>query len=228
MSASMTVKAPPVRRFNAATSLFFLCLMIAGLFLALRFFNPPAARLPASEPLLTTIGVSDKAPETRLVGETADAGEVLSQPMRGALDYVTRRYRVSQEALLPIFEAAQATAREHGLDPLLIVAVIGIESGFNPLAQSTMGALGLMQVMPRYHRDKVPQGAGNRHFLDPVINVQVGAQVLREAIHRNGGLVAGLQQYGGSPLGEGGYADKVLAEKRRLEQVAQRNAVAGV
>ncbi|MFZ2853331.1 MAG: transglycosylase SLT domain-containing protein [Rhodocyclaceae bacterium] len=228
MSASMTVKAPPVRRFNAVTSLFFLGLLIAGLFLALHFFTPPARQLPASEALPATAGVSDKAVEARPVGKTADAGEILTQPMRGALDYVTRRYHVSQDALLPIFAAAQVTAREHGLDPLLIVAVIGIESGFNPLAQSTMGALGLMQVMPRYHRDKVPQGAGNSHFLDPVINVQVGAQVLREAIHRNGGLVAGLQQYGGSPLSEGGYADKVLAEKRRLEQVAQRSAVAGV
>lgn len=227
MSASMTVKAPPVSRYNAATSLFFLGLLIVALFLASLFFTHPTRQLPANEVLPVTTDASDKVDEAHLVGETADAGEILTQPMRGALNYVTRRYRVSQEALLPIFEAAQATAREHGLDPLLIVAVIGIESGFNPLAQSTMGALGLMQVIPRYHRDKVPQGAGNSHFLDPVINVQVGAQVLREAIRRNGGLVAGLQQYGGSPLSEGGYAGKVLAEKRRLEQVAQRSAIAG-
>lgn len=228
MSATMTVKTPPPSRFNTATGLFLLGLLIIGLFSALAFFNPRAGQPPANPIRLAGTGIAEQAPDARPGDEAASVVDTLSQPMRGALDYVTRRYRVSQEALLPIFEAAQVTAREHGLDPLLIVAVIGIESGFNPLAQSTMGALGLMQVMPRYHRDKVPQGAGNSPFLDPVINVQVGAQVLQEAIRRHGSLVAGLQQYGGSSLSEDAYADKVLAEKRRLEQVARRPAVAGV
>lgn len=228
MSATMTVKTPPLSRFNTATSVFLLGLLIIGLFSALPFFNSPTGQPSAGEILPAETGISDQLPDARRGDEAASVVETLSQPMRGALDYVTRRYRVSQEALLPIFAAAQATAREHGLDPLLIVAVIGIESGFNPLAQSTMGALGLMQVMPRYHRDKVPQGAGNSPFLDPVTNVQVGAQVLQEAIRRHGSLVAGLQQYGGSSLSEEAYAGKVLAEKRRLEQVARRPAVAGV
>ena len=154
--------------------------------------------------------------------------EMLSPSMRGALNYVTRRYRVSQEALLPIFEAAQTTGRAHGLDPLLIVAVIGIESGFNPLAESAMGAQGLMQVIPRFHKDKVPEGAGDRPFFDPVTNVQVGVKVLQESIRRRGGLIAGLQQYAGSSDAEGAYASKVLAEKRRLEQRGNRIAVAAL
>jgi len=148
---------------------------------------------------------------------------VLTPAMAAALDQVVQRYRVSPEALLPVFEAAQAAGRERRLDPLLIIAVISIESRFNPFSQSPMGAVGLMQVIPRYHQDKVPKAAVARPFLDPVTNVRMGAQVLQEAIRRQGGLIEGLQYYAGAADDdEQAYANKVLAEKLRLEQAARR------
>ncbi len=149
----------------------------------------------------------------------------LSPKMRAALDFVSRKYRVSDEALVPIFAAAQATGRELHLDPLLIVAVIGVESGFNPFSQSTFGAQGLMQVVPRFHLDKLPDESDQAAFLDPVVNVQVGARVLKESIRRNGGLENGLQQFAGAlndPARR--YATKVLAEKQRLEQAPRQRA----
>lgn len=228
MSATITLNAPPIRNINATTSLVQLGLMIVGLLLALLCFNAFAGKLPVSGLLATESVAPEPAPDVAIADEPADVVETLTPSMRGALDYVTRRYRVSQEALLPIFEAAQSNGREHGVDPLLIVAVIGIESGFNPLAESSMGAQGLMQVIPRFHKDKLPEGAGDSSFLDPVTNVQVGVQVLQESIRRRGGLIAGLQQYGGSSDGDGAYASKVLAEKRRIEQVARRIVVAGI
>jgi len=101
--------------------------------------------------------------------------------------------------------------------------VIGIESGFNPFSQSVVGAKGLMQVMPRYHMDKLPEEADRSAFLDPVTNVQVGAKVLHESIRRSGGVENGLQQFGGALNDpDRRYASKVLAEKQRLEQAAQR------
>ncbi|HMV00346.1 MAG TPA: transglycosylase SLT domain-containing protein, partial [Rhodocyclaceae bacterium] len=100
-------------------------------------------------------------------GEAEPSRENLSPRMRGALDYVSRRYRVSTEALEPVFATAQSVGRNLRLDPLLIIAVIGVESGFNPLSQSSAGAQGLMQVLPRYHRDKLPDAAGSLPFFDP-------------------------------------------------------------
>lgn len=143
--------------------------------------------------------------------------------MQQALHYVARRYRVSNEVLLPIFLTAQDSARELGLDPLLIIAVIGVESSFNPFSQSVVGAQGLMQVMPRFHTDKLPEDAGELPFFDPVTNVQVGARILRESIARNGGLVPGLQQFGGAVNDpDRRYSAKVMAERQRLEQAIQR------
>ena len=137
------------------------------------------------------------------------------------MDYVTRRYKVSTEALQPVFETAHSVGRELHIDPLLIIAVIGVESGFNPFSQSGYGAQGLMQVVPRFHQDKLPEESAS--FLDPVVNVQVGARVLKESIRRNGGLEEGLQQFGGA-IGDPGrrYSAKVLAERQRLEQAVQR------
>jgi soluble lytic murein transglycosylase-like protein len=127
-------------------------------------------------------------------GAAADSDAVSLKPhFVGVLDYVKRRYRVSPEAVLPIFEVAELIGRERRIDPLLILAIIGVESGFNPFAERSMGARGLMQVIPRFPMDKVPEGMGVRHLFDPVVNIHVGVRVLEEAIRRRGGLMAGLQ-----------------------------------
>jgi hypothetical protein len=174
------------------------------------------ALLPVSEAAV----VEDEEPEA---APAEVASFELSPRMHGALDYVSRRYRVSTEALQPIFATAQSVGRELRLDPLLIIAVIGVESGFNPFSQSVVGAQGLMQVVPRFHLDKLPEEAAPAAFLDPVTNVQVGARVLKESIRRYGGLEEGLQQFGGATTDpERRYSTRVLAERQRLEQAVQR------
>ena len=101
--------------------------------------------------------------------------------------------------------------------------MIAVESRFNPFAASEQGALGLMQIVPRFHMDKLPEEADHSAFLDPVTNVQVGTKVLHESIRRFGGIENGLQQFGGALNDpDRRYASKVLAEKQRLEQATQR------
>lgn len=156
-------------------------------------------------------------------GDAERATHVLTPAMKAALDHVSQRYRVSPEALQPVFEAAQVVAPKRQLDPLLIIAVISVESRFNPFSQSPMGAQGLMQIIPRYHQDKVPEAAPPKPFLDPVTNITIGAQILQEAIRRQGGLMEGLQYYGGVlDDDDKTYANKVLVEKIRLEQLPRR------
>jgi len=174
--------------------------------------------------LLPSSAVAASLEEEDLPDQPADDTLAALNPrMRGALDYVSRHYHVSTEALQPIFVTAQVAGRELRLDPLLIIAVIGVESGFNPFSQSVVGAQGLMQVMPRFHMDKLPEVAEQASFLDPVTNVQIGAKVLKESIRRYGGLEVGLQQFGGAVNDpERRYSSRVLAEKQRLEQAVLR------
>jgi hypothetical protein len=180
--------------------------------------------LPVSgEEIISTVTLSQPLPQ----GKAEKPRPTLSSAMSTALDFVSQRYRVSPTALQPVFEAVQKAARERNLDPLLIVAVISIESGFNPYAQSNMGAQGLMQIIPRYHQDKLAKAGDKASFLDPVTNVELGAQILHEAIRRHGDLRLGLQYYGGaSDDQEQAYANKVMTEKQRLEQLSRRRDTA--
>ena len=159
----------------------------------------------------------------------APAPVVLSSEMKRVRDYVARRYRVSTRALEPVLAAAETSGQSLGIDPLLIVAVMAIESSFNPFAESHMGAQGLMQVIPRFHMDKIGEGQGEDALFDPLLNVQVGTQVLQEGLRRFGSMQAALQYYGGAISDpEANYANKVLAMKSRLMSAARRKAGADV
>ena len=113
------------------------------------------------------------------------------------------------------------------LDPTLILAIMAIESGFNPFAQSPVGAQGLMQVMTKVHTDKYENFGGKLAAFDPVTNLRVGVKVLQECISRAGSVEGGLKFYvgAGNNTDDGGYAGKVLAEHARLLAVVGGKSV---
>jgi hypothetical protein len=226
MSATISLRSITGRRVDASLSFVQHSLIIVGLMVVLGTFKPWGSDGDVTDQPQAT--VAERSPN-EISGTEAVKPVSAALPLRlqRALDFVSRRYRVAPEALVPVFEAAQTVGRERRVDPLLIIAIIGIESRFNPFAESVVGAKGLMQVIPGYHLDKVPQGAGEQPFLDPVTNIQVGVHVLEDAIRWRGSLTAGLQHYGGAPDDpETRYANKVLAEKERLEQAARRGPAA--
>ncbi|TMG78609.1 MAG: lytic transglycosylase domain-containing protein [Betaproteobacteria bacterium] len=146
-----------------------------------------------------------------------------SQKYRALINYVSRRYRVAPDVIEQFVGAAHDAGRQVGLDPLLILAVMAVESRFNPVAESLVGAKGLMQVIPRHHLDKLLEHGGEEAVLDPMINIPVGARILKEYIRRTGSVEAGLQFYNGSladPSSQ--YAQKVIAERERLQEAVRR------
>jgi len=124
-----------------------------------------------------------------------------------------------------IVSQAYATGSQTKLDPLLILAVISVESGFNPFAESSMGAKGLMQVIPRFHPEKFQPLGGEEAAFDPDANIMVGAQILKQYIRRAGDLADALRMYVGasSDENEKGFSVKVMTERDRLQQVLQRH-----
>lgn len=146
----------------------------------------------------------------------------LTAPQKAVSTFLARRYSIAPAAMAQLVEGAWTVGKQEKLDPLLILAVISVESSFNPYAQSSVGATGLMQVMANVHRDKFEPFGGPQASLDPLANIRVGAVVLRDAIQRGGSVRTGLRYYVGAstPATEGGYADKVLAAKAELDKVA--------
>ena len=136
-------------------------------------------------------------------------------------EMLSKRYRIAQEAVSGFVSTAYRAGKEAAVDPLLILAVISVESRFNPVAESSFGAKGLMQVIPKFHMEKIAvHGSNDDVLLDPDVNIQVGTQVLREYLRRFGDTETALQAYAGAydePTAQ--YANKVLSERSRFEQL---------
>jgi hypothetical protein len=141
--------------------------------------------------------------------------------------WLAKRYRVASGATDMLVSAAYLNAKEIKLDPLLILAVMAIESRFNPFAESSVGAQGLMQVMSKVHHEKFQELGGIQAALNPAANIKVGSLILKEYVRRGGSVEAGLKMYVGAALSEtdSGYGAKVLAEFHRLQQVAAGKSV---
>jgi soluble lytic murein transglycosylase-like protein len=138
---------------------------------------------------------------------------------RALANFLAKRYRVASDATERVVSAAFDASRQVGIDPLLLLAVVGIESRFNPIAESEFGAKGLMQIIPRMHTDKLDDHGGARAILEPANNILLGARILKQYIRQTGSVEAGLQVYNGAYAdGTNQYAAKVIAEQDRMRQ----------
>jgi soluble lytic murein transglycosylase-like protein len=157
----------------------------------------------------------------------ADQKDPAQREQKWVTNWLSKRYRVAGDATNMLVSATYNTAREVKIDPLLVLAVMAIESGFNPFAESPVGAQGLMQVMSKVHHDKFQPLGGVKAALNPVANIKVGASILKEYVNRGGSVESGLKMYVGAAAFENdaGYGYKVLAEYKRLKEVASGKSV---
>jgi soluble lytic murein transglycosylase-like protein len=188
---------------------------------------PPLAELMSPAASVATgsamVGAAS-ASSVSMQAMTAEERQLLGTQRQQKLvtEWLAKRYRVATDAADMLVSAAYLTARDIKLDPLLILSVIAIESRFNPFAESPMGAQGLMQVMSKVHHDKFQELGGVKAALNPVANIRVGSQILKEYVTRGGSIEAGLKTYVGAAemANDGGYGVKVLSEYQNLKQVA--------
>ena len=161
--------------------------------------------------------------------ERATAGDPKELPKEQAAVafWLSKKYRVAPEPLSVLVAEAYDIGARSKIDPTLILAIMAIESSFNPFAQSAVGAQGLMQVMTTVHTDKYQNFGGHFAAFDPVSNLRVGVKVLQECIARAGSVEGGLRFYvgAGNMAEDGGYAAKVMAEHFCLRQVANGKSV---
>jgi hypothetical protein len=166
--------------------------------------EPPAA--PA---------VADAQPPARPVPR-------LDREQENIARFIAQRYRVGLDATSEFVYHAYRAARDVKLDPMLVLAVMSVESSFNPRAQSHAGAQGLMQVLTRVHAEKFMPFGGIPAAFDPVANIRVGSAILKEYLKREGSVEGALKSYVGAALAEhdGGYGSKVLNARERIAAAA--------
>ena len=136
--------------------------------------------------------------------------------------WISRKYKVSNDAVREIVEISFSAGANFEVDPYVIIAVIAIESSFNPLAESSAGAIGLMQVMPLIHRKKFEKYGGFDKSLDVKVNVYVGTEILKNFYLRYGNYQRALLAYVGvSQNSNSRYPKKVLRLRDRLKKLTK-------
>jgi soluble lytic murein transglycosylase-like protein len=177
---------------------------------------------PAPEEL---VAVNDAQTADAVDATQVEPGKLSAEYGR-LIQYIAKRHKVSATGLEQLVRTAIHEGRVTKVDPVLILAVTSVESGFNPLAESVFGAQGLMQIIPRFHQDKIDASRGAVALLEPSENIRVGARILREYMRNNGELEAALQQYGGvSDASDTAYAEKVMNEVARFRQIMKYGSI---
>jgi Transglycosylase SLT domain len=172
------------------------------------------------------VAVADLDASDRAAAATATDPADLPKQQSAVAYWLSKKYKVAPEPLSALVAEAYALGAKAKLDPTLILAIMAIESGFNPFAQSPVGAQGLMQVMTKIHSDKYEDFGGKLAAFDPITNLRVGVKVLQGCIAQAGSVEGGLKFYvgAGNMASDGGYANKVVAEYTRLYQIAYGKA----
>ena len=136
-----------------------------------------------------------------------------------------------------VMAAIVREARRNGLDPLMVAAVIHVESRFDPFAVSGVGACGLMQLMPPTAQWLMPKDSENKlrpaHLFNPVLNIELGTAYLAQLLGRfNGDISMALIAYNAGPgvarsLTPNSKASRKLAVYPKAVLAAYRTLLAG-
>ncbi|WP_255534669.1 transglycosylase SLT domain-containing protein [Polynucleobacter sp. JS-Polo-80-F4] len=171
--------------------------------------------------------LSDRIPVSKMDPQALDSNLMGSiQNQRAVADFFEKKYSLDRAKIEEYVSNTILIAKEVNIDPVLLLAVISVESNFNPNTKSHAGAEGLMQVMTSVHKDKYAIFGGTSEAAKPEVNIRVGAYILKYLIATAGSLRNGLKYYVGAANAEddGGYADKVMAERNRLIGLCQNRS----
>jgi soluble lytic murein transglycosylase-like protein len=152
---------------------------------------------------------------------TATSVKGLTKTQLAVTNWLSRRYRVSPEPLAALVTEAWAVGERSRIPPTLILAIMAIESKFNPFTSGTQGAMGLMQIDPDVHANELSAFGGRLAVFDPVTNLRLGTRLLQDLILQSETIEEALRQYGAASgqTEDAVYIERVLAEQRFLEKL---------
>ncbi len=232
----MTARTAPQRQWQSLSSLFldiregFIeitrhSLALLGMVLlavVLTFAARPSLQNSASEWLMGWL--TSRQDET-----LARAVQDLLPEQAKVTHWLSRKYKVAPLALEKLVAEAWQLGQLSQLPPTLVLAVMAVESGFNPFARGTQGAMGLMQIEPVAHAETLRQFGGQLAAFDPLTNLRIGARLLQANIKAAGSVEEGLRLYGraSGQANEQAYLERVMGEYQQMERIIRGQAGMG-
>jgi soluble lytic murein transglycosylase-like protein len=179
--------------------------------------------LRASPLPLETVSVSQVLSPPRMTAAASLPNKVVVSPVIALARDIAWRFHLGRSAAVSITSAAFNAAQDRGIDPTLLLAVAAVESKFKPGAVNpATGATGLMQVVPKWHQDKVLDAGGESSLLLIAPNIDVGAAILAEYVDADAGnITSALGRYLGK-AGANRYVKQVQHEMEHLSTVLRK------
>ena len=142
--------------------------------------------------------------------------------------------KLSEASLWNVTESVAEESAKHSLDPMLVLAVMKVESRFDHRAVSPRGALGLMQIRPivvdeLIDQGEIPEWKSKTNLRDPILNIKIGVAYLSYLKKMFNHLPFALAAYNSGPTRIRvkldakekiplAYANKVVAAQIAFEQ----------
>jgi soluble lytic murein transglycosylase-like protein len=154
---------------------------------------------------------TDRSVPDGQISASIESSPIESPQVANVAAVLWRQFRVARQESTLIARAVISAANEYAMSPVLLLAVIATESGFDRQAVSVAGAQGLMQILPAAHPQVFASG---NDLTEPAENVRIGSSILREYLDASGGdLGVALKRYSG---GGKGYAQRVAFRMRQF------------
>jgi len=173
----------------------------------------------------TPIGSTDQLEAVDFPEERYFSANNQTQKVKILTNFIQDTFNIPQSKANTIVAEAFRNGLKRDLQPELILAVIAVESTFREKAVSSVGARGLMQVMPSAHPKKVKSIGGLRALYDPKKNISVGTHILAQYLDLSAGnLRRTLLRYNGSLSdSRSRYPEKVLRVYNQMRDTAKLN-----
>jgi hypothetical protein len=209
---------------------------LAVVLVSVTFAARPDLQASASEALFGWLQIRQNDPTDMPVARNAAARSTaaslknLTPEQLAVTRWLSRKYRVSAEPLSAMVAEAWVTGERSQLAPTLILAIMAVESRFNPFASGSQGNVGLMQIEPQAHAETLGQFGGPLSAFDPLTNLRVGVRHLQGLMQQTSTLEEALFLYGTSSgqLMESQYVERVLAEQQLLDKVTEKLSTAAL
>jgi soluble lytic murein transglycosylase-like protein len=179
--------------------------------------------LRASHLPLEPVSRYEPVSPSQAIPATPLTNKVTVSPVTALAKDIARRFHLGRSAAVSITNAAFNAAQDRGIDPTLVLAVAAVESKFKPGAVNpATGATGLMQVVPKWHQNKVMDAGGESSLLLIAPNMDVGAAILAEYVDADAGnITSALGRYLGT-AGANRYVNQVQREMEHLAKVLRK------